>query len=111
MDQGNAGEAIADIEQRIEALAERIERCRKVMLFARIAIAVGAALLVATFVGLFRFHPTALVVAITAILGGIVLYGSNGSTSAQAAAELKTAEAERAELIGRMQLRVVGNDG
>jgi hypothetical protein len=51
--------------------------------------------------------------AFTAVIGGIVLLGSNWSTSQQAMATVKAAEAQRAELIGKIDLRVVegGNDG
>jgi hypothetical protein len=41
------------------------------------------------------------------VIGGIVVFGSNTSTSKQAAA-LKAAEAHRAELIGMIDLRPVG---
>ena len=46
----------------------------------------------------------------TAVIGGIVLLGSNRSTLEQSATALKAAEAQRAELIGRIDLRVVGDD-
>jgi hypothetical protein len=41
------------------------------------------------------------------VLGGIVLSGSNRSTTQQVEAELAEAEAERAALIGQIDLRVV----
>jgi len=46
--------------------------------------------------------------AISAVIGGTVVFGSNTSTSKQAAVAIKTAEALRAELIGKMNLRLVG---
>ena len=41
--------------------------------------------------------------------GAIVTLGSNKSTAKEAAAQLAEAEAERAALIGRIELRVVNN--
>jgi hypothetical protein len=46
--------------------------------------------------------------AISAVIGGTVVFGSNTSTSKQAAVAIKAAEALRAELIGKINLRVVG---
>ena len=46
--------------------------------------------------------------AISAVIGGTVVFGSNTSTSKQAAADIKAAEALRAELIGKINLRLVG---
>ena len=47
----------------------------------------------------------------TVAFGGVVLFGSNNSTSEQTTAALRAAEAERAELIGQMDLRVVSDSG
>jgi hypothetical protein len=44
------------------------------------------------------------------VLGGIVLLGSNATTWAQTDAALHEAEAMRADLIGRMDMRVVGDE-
>ena len=71
------------------------------------AIIAGAILLAAILLEAIRPDPVALIAAITAVIGGIVLFGSNTSTLQQAAAAVRSAEAERAALIGRMQLRVV----
>jgi hypothetical protein len=43
-----------------------------------------------------------------AVIGGMVIFGSNTSTLKQTVTNIKAAEARRAELIGRMDLRVVG---
>jgi hypothetical protein len=45
--------------------------------------------------------------AIAVVIGGTVVFGSNASTSKQTAVAIKTAEALRAELIGKINLRVV----
>ena len=44
--------------------------------------------------GVIRFDPTVMMAAIAALLGGIVVWGSNGSTAKEAANELAAAEAE-----------------
>src|SRR5262245_49500698 len=101
-------EAILRLEAQIETLAATLESCRKVILVSRAAIAVGAALLGAITVGAIVLHPVALLGAITAAIGGIVVLGSNKSTQEQTTAALKAAEARRAQLIGRIRLQVVG---
>jgi hypothetical protein len=46
--------------------------------------------------------------ALAAIIGGVVVLGSNSSTSTQTMAAMKAAEAQRAELISMIDLRAVG---
>jgi hypothetical protein len=48
-------------------------------------------------------------VAVAAVLGGIVAAGSNRSTAKEATHELAAAEAQRATLIGQMNLRLVSD--
>ncbi len=98
---------IVQLEARLEQLAAVVESCRKISVAARAAILLGAALLAALLFGVLRFDLVPFVVAVTAVLGGIVLFGSNSSTRSQAAAELRAAEARRAELIDRIAPRVV----
>jgi hypothetical protein len=98
---------ISQIEDRIEALAEIAERCRKFILASKIAIASGALLLVATILGLFGGGLGALLGAIALVLGGIVSLGSNLSTLRETEADIADAEATRAELIGGFNLRLV----
>ena len=100
-------EEIERLEAEIERLAGRLESCRKFILVARIAVVAGAVLLAAVLLGLVAFDPRLLLTAITALLGGIVVWGSNHSTADEAAQELAAAEAERASLIGSIALRVV----
>lgn len=104
---------IARLEERIEALGEARERCRKISLFAKIAIACGASWLVLGFVLASVFgvwwalEPSAFFAALAAMIGGVVLLGSNATTWTQTEEALREAEAARAELIGRMEMRVV----
>jgi hypothetical protein len=98
---------ISEIEQRIEELAEAAEQCRKFILASKIAIGCGAALLVITILGLFGAGLTALLGSIALMLGGVVSLGSNVSTLRQTEGEINAAEALRARLIGRIDLRVV----
>jgi hypothetical protein len=74
-------------------------------------MAAGATLMLAILLGVIRFDPTAMLLAITAVVGGIVVFGSNSSTSEQTAAELRAAEAQRTEMIDQADLRVVDDGG
>ena len=98
---------IERLEERIEWLAAKIESCRKFALASRLAVALGGVVLLAMMLGAIRAEPVALTAGIVAVLGGFVMMGSNRSTADEAAAELAAAEAERAELIGSIELRVV----
>jgi len=100
-------EEILRLEDEIESLAETIERCRKIDLVAKVAIAWGAITMLALAFGIGSSNELFLISAISAAIGGIVAYGSNLSTSRQAAAELKAAEARRAQLIDGSNLRVI----
>jgi len=110
VDEDDAREEIARLEARIEELADVVESCRKVILAAKAAIAAGALLMLAVLIGVIRFDPLSMIGAMAAVLGGIVLFGSNASTSQQATAALRAAEARRAELIDAIELRPVGDD-
>jgi hypothetical protein len=101
---------IARLEERVEALAVSIERCRKVSLAAKIAILVGGAWLALTLLALVTFTPSLFFGAIAAAIGGVVLLGSNATTWNETAAALKQAEAARVTLIGSIDLTVV-DDG
>jgi hypothetical protein len=100
---------IALIEERLEVLAEVAERCRKIILVSRAAIAGGFALLLVTLLGLFGSSQVAALGSIAAMLGGIVSLGSNVSTLRQTQDAINAAEALRSDLIGRIDLRVVGD--
>jgi hypothetical protein len=107
MDDSERRRQILLLEARVEKLAASIESCRKFMLASKVAITVGALVLLAMTFGAIRFDPIGLIAAITGVIGGAVLLGSNSSTSQQAAADMQTAEAQRAELIGGIDLRLV----
>jgi len=98
---------IARLEDRIEQLAAELEKCRKYSLAARAMLIFGGVLLLALVLGVIRFDGLAMAASIAAILGGIVLWGSNSSTAKEATAQLAEAEAERNALIDRIELREV----
>lgn len=100
---------ISAIEARIEELAEVSERCRKIILASKVAIAAGLALLLFVMLGLFGSGQVTALGSIALILGGIVSFGSNVSTLRQTDAAIGAAESLRSELIGRIDLRLVGD--
>jgi hypothetical protein len=99
---------ISRIETQLEGLAEVVERCRKIALVSRAAIAGGIVLPIIMMLGLFRFNEVVAIGSIAAVLGGIVSLGSNAGTLRQTRDAMKTAEVLRADLINRIDLRVVG---
>src|SRR5882757_988285 len=99
---------ISQIEARLEDLAETAERCRKIILVSKAAIAIGLAWLLVMMLGLFGSNQVAAIGSIAAVLGGIVSLGSNVGTLRQTTAAISAAELLRSDLIGRIDLRVVG---
>jgi hypothetical protein len=98
---------IARIEARIEMLHEAIARCRKIALAAKVAIVAGAAWLTLTIVGLVPLVPTLLFASLAALIGGVVLAGSNSTTWKQTDDALAASEAMRRGLIEQLDLRVI----
>jgi hypothetical protein len=98
---------ITQLEADIEQLAETLERCRKAMLLSKLSIGVGAVWMLAYLVGAVGFVPAAMVGAIAAIIGGIVVFGSNSTTSKQTMEAMKDAETLRTRLIDRIDPRTV----
>jgi hypothetical protein len=109
MTEDDPTDEISEIEARIEELAEIAERCRKIILASKAAIAGGVALLLIMMLGLFGVSQVAALGSITLVLGGIVSLGSNVSTLRQTEAAISAAELLRSDLIGRIELRVVGD--
>ncbi|MBR0739138.1 hypothetical protein JQ581_19575 [Bradyrhizobium liaoningense] len=107
MTENDPTDEISDIEDRIERLAEIAERCRKYILASKIAIGGGAALLLITILGLLGTGQIAALGSIALVLGGIVSLGSNISTLRQTDEAISAAEAQRAALIGSIDLRLV----
>src|SRR6202022_2066063 len=94
-------------EADIEALTEVVERGVKVTLISKVAIAAGGIWLLALTLGAMRFDAMAMIASMALVIGGIVVFGSNTSTSKQTAVAIKAAEARRAELIDKINPRVV----
>ena len=107
---GEIRDDIDQLEARIEALTASLEHCRKISLAAKFAVAAGAVWFALLLLWIVAFSAAAFVAALSAVLGGLVLLGSNATTWQQTAADLHAAEAERAQLIGSIELRVVGED-
>jgi hypothetical protein len=106
----NPHDEISRIEARLEELAEVSERCRKIILVSKAAIAGGVALLLVMMLGLFgSSNQVAAIGSIAVVLGGIVSLGSNVSTLRQTMAAMSAAEVLRSDLISKLDLRVVGD--
>jgi hypothetical protein len=107
MAEDNLNDEISRLEAQLERLAETSERCRKIILVSRAAIAGGVALLLMMMLGLFGSSAVTALGSIALVLGGIVSLGSNVSTLQQTMAAISDAEMLRSDLIGRIDLRVV----
>ncbi|MDO8874846.1 MAG: hypothetical protein Q7V40_01920 [Pseudolabrys sp.] len=95
------------LEAQIETLTDQLAWCAKISLAAKIAIGIGALWFVLALVGVLPFGAATFAGTIAAILGGIVLLGSNATTWDQAAAARRETEAARRALIGQLSLRLV----
>ena len=107
MTDGNLHDQISQLEADIEDLTEVAERCRKIILISKIAIGAGGIWLLAITLGAIRFDAVAMIASMALVIGGIVVFGSNTSTSKQTTVAIKSAEARRAELIDEINPRVV----
>ena len=109
MDNEFSSEDIARIEERIESLRDSIARCRKLSVAAKLMIGAGAAWIALTLFLLIPYLPSMLFGSLAAMIGGIVLLGSNSTTWSETEAALAASEAMRAEWIGRQDMRLVGD--
>jgi len=108
-DEDDPIDEISRIEARLDELAEVSERCRKIILVSKAAIAGGVALLLVSMLGLFGSNQVTAIGSIAVVLGGIVSLGSNVSTLRETTAAMSAAEVLRSDLISRIDLRVVGD--
>jgi hypothetical protein len=106
---GDPRDEIERLEARIEQLEAKLESCRKFGLASQLAVVLGGIVLLAIMIGAIRFNAAIMATAIVAVLGGIVLSGSNRSTANEAKDQLADADARRAELIGLIQPRIVSD--
>jgi hypothetical protein len=104
---GDPHEEIVRLEEHIEELAAKIESCRKFILASRIAVAGGGLVLAAMLVGAIRSDLGLMAAAVSLLLSGIVVWGSNSSTAKEATKELAASESERAALIEHINPRVI----
>jgi hypothetical protein len=102
---------IVRLEDEIEELAHAMKKCRWFIMLSQAAMAGGGIWLLALLLRATEFAPAAMLCSIAAVIGGIVGFGSNTSTARQLTAAMHTAERRRAELIGSIDLPVVGEDG
>ena len=102
-------EQIAELEAEIEHLTRAAERCRMIIMAARLVIYAGGLLLATNVIGLIRLEPMMFLVAIIAVLGGIVLFGSNKSTLGRSVAAIRDCEARRTQLIDRLGLHLASD--
>jgi hypothetical protein len=108
MDQAELRNQIERLEQRLDELSVAVEKSRKAILASKVCFAGGGLLMLALVLGIVSAQPLAIVVAIAAVLGGIVGFGANVSTARQDKAAMHAAAATRAELISRLEMRDIG---
>ncbi len=107
VDYGDHRDEIVRLEERIDELAESIERCRKFSLAGRIVVLGGGSVLIPMVIGATQIDLSVMAVSMTAILGGVVVAGTNRSTAQEAMQELAAAETRRTTLIEQIDLRLV----
>ena len=107
---GDLRDQIVQLEDEIDQLAHKLETCRKVMWFSKAAIGAGTILILAYGLGAVGFDPASLIGALGAIIGGVVLLGSNSTTAKLAAAAMQDTEKRRVALIDRIGAWTVGSD-
>jgi hypothetical protein len=93
----------------IEELADALERCRKTALASKVALGLGGMLMAATTPGVITFDALVMIAGFAALLGGVVVFGSNMSTANQPSDSMRSAEAQRAALSGQLDIRLVAD--
>jgi hypothetical protein len=99
---------ISRIETDIEDYAITLDGCRKAMLLSKVAIGAGIISLSAYLLGAIWLNAVVVIGAMAAVIGGVVVFGSNLTTSKQATSAMAALERRRAELIDMINLRTVG---
>jgi hypothetical protein len=74
MSDGHPRTQILRLEDEIEELTEVLERCRKIILISKIAVAAGGIWLLTLSSGIIRFDPVAMIGAIAVVIGGTVVF-------------------------------------
>jgi hypothetical protein len=101
---------ISRIEDDIEELTKTLDGCRKTMLLSKVIIATGGIGIVAYLLGAIWVGPAVIIGAIAAVVGGVVIFGSNSTTSNNAMSALAGAERRRNQLIEKLNLRAIHSD-
>ena len=83
---------IARIEADIDELAKTLDGCRKAMLLSKAAIVGGGIWMLVYLLGAISFDSVTGIGAMAVVIGGVVVFGSNSSTSKQTMAAMKAAE-------------------
>jgi hypothetical protein len=110
MDGSDLRDQISRLEIQIDELAKATENCRRIILISKVAICVGAVWMLALVLGVLSFAPLSIISAISAVIFGIVSFGSHVSTSKQNTAIMKNAETLRTELINRIELEMISEE-
>jgi hypothetical protein len=107
MSDGELHVLVEELEAQIEGLRDIAQGCRKWILLSKLAMGGSGAWLMAIGAGLIRLDPTMMLLAIAAMLGGVVLAGSNASTLRRTETAIRAAEALRARAIDGADLPTV----
>ena len=97
-------EQIAGLEAEIASLADAAQRCRKISVAAKAMTAAGGLLFLFVLTGLFRSGATVFVLALTGVLGGIALLGSNKRSWDEIKERIRARETQRSALIDQLRL-------
>ena len=98
---------IVRLEAQIDALADKLESCRKFILAGQRRRGGGEHRSRRLLFGAITFDPAIMACAAAALLGGFVAWGSNRSTANETSRRDRRGRSRRAELIGQIQLRVI----